>query len=100
MIFSLFMLLMGVTYALSIGALQPHARRLSVQSIRLDSVSEPSIESTLGDGDSTRNVVEYCENKGGDRAYGKRRFMQWDQESHMFAIFPTQVNKRGIKKKL
>jgi hypothetical protein len=92
--FNLCMLVLA-TYVLSIKALLPPARCVSAQSIPLHSVTEPSADNVVGDGSFTWNVVEYNENKGGDRAYGKRRLMQWDQESHMFAISSTQVGKGG-----
>lgn len=62
----------------------PHAR---VASLRLCSVSEKPelVSGAEGTGFNTIDVVEYSENKGGNRMYGKKQVVQWDPSTTMFS---------------
>ena len=93
------LLILGATYLGRASCLRHPVARVASPGTRLYSATEPSASLQQQDGDSTWNVVEYDENKGGDRAYGKRRVMEWDQESVMFALSPKGAWKGGNQEK-
>ena len=49
-------------------------------------------------GDSMISVIQYSENKGGNRMYGKKQVVQWDPSTTMFRT-RTMLDIKDVKKK-
>lgn len=79
----LILLLVTVDLAAALSRLTSKAA-----SRRLYSVSESPelVRGDEGNGLESIDVVEYSENKGGNRMYGKKQVVQWDPTTAMFSI--------------
>ena len=82
------LLLLLVTSSIGHGLQSPSRGLVMGSSMRLHSLETQGSNQQLPESPEPY-VVEYNENKGGNRMYGKKRVLHWDQESHMFGTYST-----------